>query len=341
VISAAIEHGRRHFDEVPVLVALGKAAPFLSTAAQVAVTARLADRVRKYVGERPMLADPRRIQLVLELLTFMDEGTASALAEGLFDAKKAEAHVNILTLSMITPYLKDSRRDDAINQIRMWARNIEWSISELSGLRSVQNWLSKAEHEATVKRFYDAARKDDNDRLVARNLASFLPLIPEDNREALGEQLLTMASAADDWDESWSHVMATIIAECEMPWLSMRVHPFLSALALRSPEATPKLLIRLGARADLAKRTELVDEALASYPLSAWPIETVIELVPLLRGNRQVSVLAGILRELSTQRRVRQIHALEALFPTIETVGGEKTMVAIWECIWEVTQWWP
>ena len=277
----------------------------------------------------------------LDLLDFMDDGTASTLANALFDAKKAEAHLNILIHSRITPFLDRSRREDAERQIRDWAQDVEWSSAEISGLKSARQWLSETEFQATVERFYEAAAGDGDDAYRARNLASLLPLIRAERRDELAERLIAMASAAEEWDHGWSHVIETIVAECDPPWLFEHIHPLLSNLVLWAAEPASRLLIRLAARVVPHQHVELVDEALTWYRFSAWPLDTLVELVPLLTGERQVHVLMTILRELSAQRRVRQFRVLEALFPTLAAVGREDVISTIWESIWEVTLWWP
>lgn len=71
------------------------------------------------------------------------------------------------------------------------------------------------------------------------------------------------------------------------------------------------------------------------------PLDTLVELTPLLDGERQIYILTAILRELSAERRVRQFHVLEALFPTLAVVGKDGVISQIWESIWDVTLWWP
>ncbi len=340
-IAAALDHARQHFDQVPTLVTLGKAVQFLPPGDQSQANERLWNRVRAYVDERPMLADPRRIQLALELLDFMDEPMAATLSNTLFDAKKAESHVSILTLTKVVHFLDQPRRDEAELQIRAWARDIEWSSGELSGLRAAQQWLPAPEFQAAVARFYEAAASDGDGVYRARNLSAFLPWLEERPRDELVDRLLEMAVAVYPWEHGWSQVLKAIITDRDAPWLLEKLYPFLAGLALRAPEQAARLSVRVAARVPPAQRAHLIEQALDWYPLSRWPVETIVELVPFIADEHRILLISEILRELSTERRVRQFAVLEELFPALADLGQGRVMREIWEAIWETTLLWP
>ncbi len=337
----AISHGRRHFDEVPAIETLGGILPFLPEGKRKAAEQRLSRRVVDYVAQHPLLADPRRIYLALDLLPYMEPAAAAALAQSLHQSKKAENHVNILVLEKTVPFLPAPAQDEAIALIRTWATDAKRSGMTPDDLASVREWLTPDEFDAALSQLLSAAEAEQEDRLVAYNLARILPVLPADKRKVLIRRLLHMAQSADDWEETWIYVLGSIGTHSGPQWALENICPLLMQSLPRQLHPALRALVRIAKAAEAPEQDEIVRLVLAAVPLDAWPQECVIDVLPLAKGRFQLELLVGMLRELSSVRRSSQFSSIEKLVPTLSVFGGPDAIEETWEAVWDASSWWP
>jgi hypothetical protein len=336
-----ISKGRMNADEILCLAALCRLTNRLPGEIQTVCWKKLSARIEDAIRRHRRGADPEPI--LSDLLPHLDATTASEIASKLYDAKKRSNPANLSTLVDVLPFLTEPRRAEAIGRLHDWASSADgWGAD--SFLYATRRWLPAADFESTVARLHSGALSETDDCMKAMALARLLRFTADERREAALSSLLALFPPAPEFEDRWVYVVVQMIEAAESGWLRSNVLPIVKGLMQERQIGGShllRLLLELAKAAPSPWREEILREAFAGLPLESWPRQQLIDLIPLVERGLQAALIETVFGTILAEPRSRQLSVIEALFPAIQAVGGDRAATDVWESAWDITLRWP